>query len=371
MNEDLSPVDYVENLSTAYSSWSETLDLQTLIIVVVAIGVVVVLRKRLAELFVKFGMAILNRLNADLGDEVRPKLVEAAEVLLVALACYIGLETISPPEIAGGLLKRLIISVAVIAVFTAWYRLAGVFIAQLRDDRFDEIRVEKDWMVRVAKFAITLLGISALLEVWEIDISSALTGVGVLGAGLAIAAQDLVRNLIAGMTNLSEERFETGDAIEVPGMLMGTVERIDLRSTLIVGFDQIPRHVPNAELANSVVLNYSRTRRRRVLMKVGLVLGTSEAQVRQVKEGVQTYLATSGMFAIDDASPRYVYAQEITDHAIEFLIIALTVTGGYEDMLQARESLNLKILELVEAAGTELAYPTQTIETRVEEVGKV
>ena len=97
------------------------------------------------------------------------------------------------PEIAGGLLKRLIISVAVIAVFAAWYRLAGVFIAQLKDERFDEIRVEKDWMVRVAKFAITLLGLAAFLEVWEIDISGALTGVGVLGAGFAIAAQDLVR----------------------------------------------------------------------------------------------------------------------------------------------------------------------------------
>ncbi|MDJ0858662.1 MAG: mechanosensitive ion channel [Dinoroseobacter sp.] len=371
MNEDLSPVDYVENLNTAYSTWSETVDLQTLVIVIVAIAVVVVLRHKLAELSVKIITAILNRLNVDLADEVRDKMVEATEVLLVALACYIGIETINLPEIAGGVLRRLIISVAVIAVFTAWYRLAGVFIAQLRDDRLTEVRVEKDWMVRLAKFAIMLLGISSLLEVWDIDMSSALTGVGVVGAALAIAAQDLVRNLIAGMTNLSEERFETGDAIEVPGMLMGTVERIDLRSTLIVGFDQIPRHVPNAELANSVVLNYSRTRNRRVLMKVGLVLGSTEAQVRQVKEGVQTYLMTSGMFAVDDASPRYVYAQEITDHAIEFLIIALTVTGGYEDMLKARENLNLKVLALVENAGTALAYPTRTIETRGEEIGKV
>ncbi len=308
MNEDTSPVDYVESLSAAYSAWSNSIAPQTVIVVFVAIGLVVLLRHRLAQVVVRIAMAILKRLNADLGDEVGAKMVEAMEVLLVALVCYIGLETINPPEIAGGLLKRLIVSVAVIAVFTAWYRLAGVFIAQLRDDRFDEIRVEKDWMVRVTKSAVILLGIAALLEVWDIDISGALTGVGVLGAGLAIAAQDLVRNLIAGMTNLSEERFETGDAIEVPGMLMGTVERIDLRSTLIVGFDQIPRHVPNAELANSVVLNYSRTRSRRVLMKVGLVLGSSEAQVRQVKEGVQNYLMTSGMFAVDDASPRYVYA---------------------------------------------------------------
>lgn len=366
MDEVSSPVNIIVDVTASVRDWSNSVASQNLVVVIVAIAVVLVLRRWLAKLVVKLATSVVRHLNADIGEDVQLKMVEATEMLLVALVCYIGLEVLNPPEVAGGVLRRLIISVAVIAVFSAWYRLAGTFVAVLREDTLEDIRIEKDWMVRVAKFAIMLLGISALLEVWDIDISSALTGVGVLGAGLAIAAQDLVRNLIAGMTNVSEERFKKGDAIEVPGMLMGTVEKIDLRSTMILGFDQIPRHVPNADLGNSVVLNYSRIKSRRVLMRFGLVLSSSEHQVRQVKEGVKDYIETSGIFAIDSASPLHIYAHEITDHAIEFLVIALTVKGGYADMLEARESLNLKILELVEAAGTELAYPTQTIETKAE-----
>lgn len=124
-----------------------------------------------------------------------------------------------------------------------------------------------------------------------------MTGVGVLGAGLAIAAQDLVRNLIAGMTNMSDKRFETGDAIEIAGGVSGVVERIDLRSTLLLGFDLIPRYVPNSDLSNAVVLNYSNQKRRRVLTKLSLVHSATRAQIEDVRDRLKDYLQTSGDFA--------------------------------------------------------------------------
>jgi len=104
---------------------------------------------------------------------------------------------------------------------------------------------------------------------------------------LAIAAQDLVRNLIAGMTNQSEERFVTGDAIEVEGSFLGTVKRIDLRSTLVLGFDQIPRHVPNTDLSNSIVKNYTRMQHRRVWVTFQLVLSTSLEQLEATRSALE------------------------------------------------------------------------------------
>lgn len=114
-------------------------------------------------------------------------------------------------------------------------------------------------------------------------LAGALTGVGVLGAGLAIATQDIIRNLIAGMNNMIENRFSIGDTIQIENILVGTVEEIDLRSTLIRGFDQIPRHVPNSDLSNAVVLNYAHRRNRRVKVNVPSVLSSTPEKLAQVR----------------------------------------------------------------------------------------
>jgi len=370
LNEDIPTTQQIAETGELFLGWWRSLDSVSVglgfgLLLLVYLG-----RHWLAKGIVKLGASVTKKLSVALSDEVMDKLSETLEVLLVALALFIALESLNPPLVLNGVLRNAISSVAVLAVFAAWYRLAGPFISLLFSQRLEVVRVEQDWMVRITRFAIVLFGLTSLLKIWNIDISGALTGVGVLGAGFAIAAQDLIRNLIAGMSNLTEDRFETGDAIEVEGMFLGTVARVDLRSTLIQGFDQIPRHVPNSELANAVVLNFSRMKHRRIWMEFGLVLDTSTAQVTEIKESLHAFLRDSGLFELGDTAPKYIYAHKITDHAIEMLFVALTRNGGYEDYLQASEAVSLRILEVVEAAGTELAYPTQTLDLSNADLGE-
>jgi len=370
VNEDTLTTEQLRKTGALFLDWWRELDIETLGLSVGLVLVVFVSRRWLAKGLVKLAGGIFKKMSGTLSDEATDKLSEAAEVLLITLALFIALEGLEPPPVLNGLMRNVIGSVAVLAVFSAWYRLAGPFISLLFSQKPGVVRVEQEWMVRATRFAIVLFGLTSLLNVWSIDISGALTGVGVLGAGLAIAAQDLIRNLIAGMSNLTEDRFETGDAIEVPGMFLGTVARVDLRSTLIQGFDQIPRHVPNSELANAVVMNFSRMEHRRIWMEFGLVLETSAAQVAAIKKGLHAFLRESELFELGDAAPKYVYAHKITDHGIEMLFVALTKSNGYEDFLRASEAVSLKILEVVEAAGTELAYPTQTLDLSKADLGE-
>jgi MscS family membrane protein len=90
------------------------------------------------------------------------------------------------------------------AIFAAWYNLAAVFLSALNPKQLNNLVAETDWAVRVTRFVIILLGITALLQLWNIDVSAAFTGVGVLGAGVAIAAQDILKNFFGGMSNVSE-----------------------------------------------------------------------------------------------------------------------------------------------------------------------
>lgn len=250
---------------------------------------------------------------------------------------------------------------AVISVFSAWYQLVGPFLEVLGKNRFNIVSMETSWVERLTKFAILLFGITALLKVWSIDISGALTGVGVLGAGLAIAAQDLVRNLIAGMTNMSEKRFETGDAIQIEDGVMGVVKRIDLRSTLLIGFDQIPRYVPNSELSNAIVLNYSDLKRRRVLCTISLVQSATRSQIEDVRDRLKEYLLTSGDFATTPDAAQYVNVCEPKPGSVDIMFYANTPTPGYMEYVETVERLSLAVRDMVEAAGTELALPVHAI----------
>lgn len=343
-------------------AWVSSADYASLTLAIVAIALVFWARKLLAGWVVLALDALLSRLAVGLPQKAREELTVTTSVLIVTLAVYAAVEALQFPETAGGFLRRVIASVAIIAVFSAWYNLCGPFVSLLSGDRRLDLNMETGWMERVARFGVILFGITALLTVWEVDISGALTGVGVLGAGLAIATQDLIRNLVAGMNNLSEKRFSVGDIVQIEGVFIGTVEQIDLRSTLLRGFDQIPRYVPNSELSNAVVLNYSQRRNRRVLLSIPFVLTLSHTQLRGICDDLKDHLLTSGDFDLSDEAPKHVYVEGLSDTAILIMFYAWTRTADYAEYLQVSERLTLRLLDIARDHGADLAYPTQTVQ---------
>lgn len=354
-------MDLLNDLRLHAGTWFDTSDRIDFYAAVLFALAILVFRKPIASFLMARLNALFHRLSITLSADVTKQLTNAAVILLAVFAVFVGLEVTSLPDLLDSIVRRLCTSVAIVAVFATWHGLCGPFVELLQGSAPNTTTTEKQWVERVAQFAIVILGIAALLKVWEVDISSAMTGVGVMGAGLAIAAQDLVRNLVAGMTNINEKRFVIGDAIEVDGVLAGTVEQIDLRSTTVRGFDQIPRYVPNAELSNAVVKNYGQLYHRRVMTTIQLILSTSEAQVLQIRDGLRDYLSDSGDFDLSEAAPRYVVIEGVSSYSLDILFYARTTTPDYGAWLDVKERFSLKVLQLVEEAGTSLAFPTQTI----------
>jgi MscS family membrane protein len=327
----------------------------------IGIALVFMLRKQLSAIGLIGFKALLARFAVTLTDEVEAQLKTAAEILAVTFAVYVAVNMAFPDGASEVFLRKVLSSIAIVAVFGAWYQLSGPFASLLRTESSNLVSSETDWVQRVTQFSVLLFGLTSLLKVWQIDITGALTGVGVLGAGLAIATQDLLRNLVAGMTNISEKRFETGDAIQVEGQFVGTVKRIDLRSTLVVGFDQIPRHIPNSDLSNSIVLNYSSRKHRRIMLKVPLELSATQSQIEVVRDGIRNHHATSGDFELGDNAPKHIYVSDLGPSSVDILIYVWTRGPDYQDYLQVTERLTLAILSITRGAGTALAYPTQTL----------
>ncbi|MDV7143853.1 mechanosensitive ion channel family protein [Tropicimonas sp. TH_r6] len=356
-------VDLAE-FGNAFDRWADQVSMPTVIAVAVAFAVLVVFRKPIARVTMGLLARLLKQLQIALSDETVEKLYSTTEILLVSAGLLIAAEILAVPVFGHGILRRIVLSVAVMSVFSSWYQLTGPFLSVFRTGQIGDVQMEQDWITRVTKFAILLFGITSVLNVWDVDISGALTGVGVLGAGLAIAAQDLIRNLIAGMTNMSEKRFETGDAIEIEGVTIGTVERIDLRSTLIVGFDQIPRYVPNSHLSNSVVKNYTTMKHRRILVSVQRLMSATLQQAEDVWDGLRDHMRASGDFDLAEDAPKHVDIDSLGRDSINVRFYGRTCGPDYAAYLEGQERLAFRILELVAQAGTSLAYPTQTVHLR-------
>lgn len=352
---------FIQNFGATMNGWLASIDPGSMAVSLAALVIVFLLRKKLSGWIVGGFEALLKRFSVSLTDEVTSQLKIAVQVLAVTFAVFLTLNIVKPPQILVGVLNQLLGSVALIAVFATWYQLSGPFVSLLVADKIGPATKETSWIQRVSQFAILLFGLTSLLKVWQVDISGALTGVGVLGAGLAIATQDLIRNLVAGMTNMSENRFKSGDAIQVEGQFVGTVKRIDLRSTMVVGFDQIPRYIPNSDLSNSVVLNYSARKHRRVELTVPLVFSSTSEQIEDVRDKLRLHHQTSGDFHLGEEAAQYIYINEIGPSSINILMYVWTKGADYNEYLQMKERLTLAILQAVKSAGTELAHPTQTL----------
>lgn len=352
----------LRNFGNTVNVWLAEVDPGDLTLSLIVIVAVVLLRGKISGWLVGGFEVLLKRFSVDLSHEVTSQLRIAVQVLAVTFAFFLALEAVNPPELIAGVLSRLLSSVALIAVFATWFQLSGPFVSLLVADKNRRVSMEAGWVQRISQFAIMLFGLTSLLKVWQVDISGALTGVGVLGAGLAIATQDLIRNLVAGMTNMSEKRFVSGDSIQVEGQFVGTVERIDLRSTLVVGFDQIPRYIPNSDLSNSIVLNYSARRHRRIRVTVPLVLSSTQEQIEAVRDELRQHHQNSGDFHLSEDAAKYIYVSDIGPSSVNILIYVWTKGPDYDEYLQTIERLTLAILNAVKKSGTELAYPTQTLQ---------
>ncbi len=361
--EDLTTIlkDWASQLVNPLRAWFDQLDQKTVILAALFVLLVFVIRKPLAGATVRFSTFVGEKIGLKISKDVQDTIIPTIEVLFVSLSLLIGVDALQLPEIIGGALEKILLSVVVVSIFTAFYRLTDVFAAPLSRYRSSQTAIQLDWLVMLGKIAVSVLGVAAVLKIWNINIGPALTGMGVLSAGVALAAQDLFRNLIAGFTNMSEKRFQAGDWIRVDGVIEGVVEKMEFRSALIRRFDTAPVYVPNAELANSLLINYSRMPHRKVRWTIAVPYSTTTKQLAQIRSAVEDYITGSDDFVPADKARVVVRVEAFSASSIDLLVYCFTQSSDYGDYVKAQERLLLRIKEIVEQAGASFAFPSRSI----------
>ena len=351
----------IDFISGYISDWIDGLDTEQLTLAVLLVVVTVLLRRPLASLLTTILVMLLATIGIKPNKDVCTQIRASISTLVVTAVLLIALKICSPPPLVEGTLQNILISVTVLIVYGALYRRADLIISAFLPNGVSKLGTDTSWMVGLLRLGVVIMAFATISEVWGLSISGALTGVGVFGAGVAIAAQDFVSNFVAGLNNVSERRFRPGDWIKVGNDLEGTVASMDLRSTTVMGFDRVPRFVPNSDLANSVLLNYNRMDHRQISWTFGVRLDATDAQVDAVCADLRRHIEESGDYVTDGTLLCLIMPSGLSESAVEIMIYVFAKTSSYQPYLEVCGNLTMALRAAVARAGTELAYPTQTI----------
>lgn len=317
------------------------------------------------RLFSKF---VVNRLKAlarktdtDMDDQVIEALENPLRFIPIVLGVFLATEVLSLSEglqLGAYNLNRALVT---FNIFWAIYKLVGPISRTFSGMRgvFTDSMIT--WLIKAIRALVFFLGAAAILEIWGIEVAPLIAGLGLFGVAVALGAQDVFKNLIAGLFIIGEKRFHPGDWVLVDGIVEGTVEDIGFRTTTIRRFDKAPVFVPNAKLADNAVVNFTRMTHRRIYWKIGLIYNTSVPQLRQVRDRIESYVMNSDDFAHPPEVATFVRVDSFNDSSIDLMLYCFTKTTDWGEWLEIKEELALVIKEIVSDAGSDFAFPSQSL----------
>ncbi len=212
---------------------------------------------------------------------------------------------------------------------------------------------------KLVRLALMITGALVCLQTLGISVSGVLAFGGVGGIAIGFAARDLLANFFGGLMVYLDRPFSVGDWVRSPDRnIEGTVEDIGWRLTRIRTFDKRPLYVPNSIFTSIVVENPSRMSNRRIKETIGIRyedLSKMETIVQQVKEMLIEHEG------IDAQQTLMVNFNQFNNSSLDFFIYTFTKTTNWARFHAVKEDVLMRIADIVEGEGAQMAYPTQTL----------
>ncbi len=300
-----------------------------------------------------------------LDDYLFEAIADPLRATFIVIGVFFGLEFLDLEGTAAVFADNLTRTLIAITIFWALRNAVKPLSILLRELENILTHEMVDWLVTGIRWAVILVGGATVLQIWGIQVAPIIAGLGLFGVAVALGAQDLFKNLIAGLSILIEKRYRKGDWVLVDGIVEGTVETIGFRSTTVRRFDKAPVYVPNQILSDGAVTNFSEMTHRRIYWKIGVEYRTTREQLETVRNGIESYLLESDKFAKPPEVPLFVRIDAFNDSSIDIMVYCFTKTTNWGEWLEIKEQLALALKTIVEEAGTGFAFPSQSVYVEV------
>lgn len=354
-------LDFFRSRYELAAGWLVNLNWTEILTALVVVAAVVIARRPLARMSLAFIRRLGTHFRMQLSTKLSSALQPGIELFIFSLGLLAALEISRPAGQFGEILESLAISVIVASVFFSIYHCTPLAASILQGRSDERSAIDVDWIGNILKIITVVLGLASVLKVWGIELGSLFTGVGIAGAAAAFAAQDVLKNLIGGMSNTAERRFEIGDWVRAEGVVEGIVEKVALRSTAIRRFDMSLVHIPNSDLANAPLINVSKMQNRRINLSIQLMQSTSIEQLREITDAMKSYISKNDQISQPPDASQYVCVESISHESVNIMVYCFTASKEYSDYIKVKESLIFEIKRVVEGSGAQFAHEIRTI----------
>lgn len=273
------------------------------------------------------------------------------------------------PGMAEALLDRLLAATFLAALFLFLWNASPAFASmgahvweKLYSQRLS--RHSRTVVSRLVRMGVSVVFLLALIHrIFQSDLGSLITGLGIIGLALSFLLRGTIENLIATLTILGDRPFQVGDLVCYRGD-WGNIEDIGFRSTRFRNFDGHLLSIPNETIVREAVHNVQRRPSIRRRFSISLPYHTTPEQVQQAIQILQEILAEKlerhqdHDFLEDWHSPHVVF-ESFGEYDLRLLVQYYNQPPDYWKALQRDSEINLAILSRFRDAGLEFAFPTE------------
>jgi MscS family membrane protein len=193
-------------------------------------------------------------------------------------------------------------------------------------------------------FIITAAGFVFLGRIFEVDVVALITGLGIGGLALALAARETLENLFASFTIFLDLPFVVGDSIQI-GSISGDIEKIGFRSTRLRGADGNLILVPNRLLTSQSLENMSERDFRRAKYTIQCELNTKPTQIEAAIAAIEKFIQEDPLCK---KKPARVIFEGFGAYSIDISVTYFVQTKDFAKFQSTKQAINLGILKVLE-----------------------
>ncbi len=209
-------------------------------------------------------------------------------------------------------------------------------------------------IVKILTYAFALIIVMG--NIFEVNITALATGLGIGGLALAMASKESLENLLGSFTIFFDQPFTVSDIVTV-GSVTGVVEKVGFRSTRIRTFDKSLVTVPNKKMIDAELDNLGLRPVRRVKFNIGITYETAPEQIKAIVTDIQEMINKHAK-TNQDGRVRF---QEFGSSSLDIMVMYFVDSPKWEDLIDVKEDVNYKIMEIVKKHNSDFAFPSTTV----------
>ncbi|MDB5192076.1 MAG: Small-conductance mechanosensitive channel [Segetibacter sp.] len=215
--------------------------------------------------------------------------------------------------------------------------------------------LQMNGILNILKVIVWMLGLLFLLDNLGFEVTTIITGLGIGGIAIALAAQNILGDLFSYFVIFFDKPFEIGDFV-VAGDKSGTVEQIGIKTSRIRTLGGEELVMPNAELVKTPIHNFKRQEKRRVVFNPRVSYNTAPSLLREIPELLKQIISSKENAVFDRA-----HLASLGEYFISYEVVFNIPTADFNLYMDLQQSIYLEIIETFKARNIEFAMSNKSV----------